>query len=129
MEGPAVTTLDLGRLDAFLANHTGMIPGARLAARPFRCNLDGKALRTRTGKVATYASLGQACKAGKAALRKAMATEAKITLTLEQGRNIRRTLENFRIAHRNPNSTAQGLADTAYETSIDALRVLNNALP
>lgn len=70
MEGPAVSTLDLSRLDAFLANHTGMIPGARLAARPFRCNLDGRALRTKTGKVATYASLLQACNAGKRALKK-----------------------------------------------------------
>lgn len=127
-----MSTLDLSRLDAFLANHTGMIPGARLAARPYRCNLDGRAIRTRAGKVATYASLDQACKAGKAALRKAMATEGKITLTLAEGRNIRNTLENFRTAHRSANvdaSIAKSLADTAYETSSDALRVLANVLP
>lgn len=120
------------RIDAFLQTVTSCIPGTRLAARPYRCNIDGRAIRTRTGKVATYASLDQACKAGKAALRKleklARAPQT-ISLTVDQGRHLRNTLENFRAAHRSAGSCATALAEGAYESSLDDMRLLASLLP
>lgn len=54
--------MDLSRIDAYMDTSRQSHP------RPFRCAVDKSMLMTE-GRPATYASLDQACKAGKAALR------------------------------------------------------------
>lgn len=54
--------MDLSRIDAYMDTSRQSSP------RPFRCAVDGRMLTTE-GRPTTYASLDQACKAGKAALR------------------------------------------------------------
>lgn len=64
------TPMDLSRIDAYMDTSRQSHP------RPFRCAVDKSTLMTE-GRPTTYASLDQACEAGKAALGAKMEGGAK----------------------------------------------------